>query len=74
MIGDVVPLVFNVQAEIYNKRGINFNTLGHLESIGLIQFNNIAGFKRLNLPKRFSCALLWQSAYVRDTPQDWHRA
>ena len=54
MIGDVVPLVFNVQEKIYNKRGINFNTLGHLESIGLIQFNNIAGFKRLNLPKRFS--------------------
>ena len=53
VIGDVVPLVFDVQAEIYNKQNINFNTLIHLESIGLIQFDNFAGFQRLKLPKRF---------------------
>lgn len=51
MIGDVVPLVFDVQGEIYNRNGINFNTLAHLESLGLIQFNNIGGFQRLKLPK-----------------------
>lgn len=53
MIGNLVPLVFDVQAEIYNTHGINFNTLSHLESIGLIQFGNLAGFKRVNLPKVF---------------------
>ena len=41
MMGRVVPLVFDVQAEIYNKHGINFNSLSHLESIGLIQFRNL---------------------------------
>ena len=51
MIGNVVPLVFDVQAEIYNKHGINFNTLNHLETIGLIQFEAVAGFKRLGFPK-----------------------
>ena len=51
IIGDVVPLVFDVQGEIYNRNGINFNTLAHLESLGLIQFNNIGGFKRMKLPK-----------------------
>lgn len=53
MVGNIVPLVFDVQAEIYNQYGITFNSLSHLESIGLIQFNNIAGFSRLKLPKRF---------------------
>jgi hypothetical protein len=53
MIGDVVPLVHDVQAEIYNKYGINFDSLSHLESLGLIQFSNIAGFQRLRLPKKF---------------------
>ncbi len=53
-IGDVVPVVFDVRAEIYNRRGVNFNSLSHLESIGLVQFGSIAGYKRLNLPKTFS--------------------
>lgn len=52
LIGDVVPLIFDVQAQIYNNNGINFNTLSHLDDIGLVSFNNLAGFKRLNFPKR----------------------
>ena len=50
-IGDIVPFVFDVQAEIYNRYGINFNALSHLDSIGLVQFDNLAGFQRLRLPK-----------------------
>lgn len=50
-IGNIVPLVFDVQGEVYNRHRINFNSLSHLESLGLIQFNNIAGFQRLKLPK-----------------------
>ena len=50
-IGNIVPLIFDVQEEIYNRRGINFNSLSHLESIGLVQFHNLAGFKLLKLPK-----------------------
>ena len=53
-IGNIVPLVFDVQSEVYNRHGINFNSLGHLESLGLIQFNNIAGFQRLKLPKNIT--------------------
>lgn len=51
MIGNVVPLIFDVQATIYNDQGINFNSLSHLESLGLIQFNHLSGFKRLRVPK-----------------------
>jgi len=53
-IGNVVVLIFDIDDEIYTKHGVNFNTLIHLESIGLIQFNNITGFRRLKLPKRLS--------------------
>ena len=51
MIGNVCPLVFDVQACIYNDHDINFNSLSHLESLGLIQFENLTGFRRLRLPK-----------------------
>ena len=53
MIGDVVPLVFDHKVEIYNEHGINFNSLSHLESIGLVQFGRGRHFKRVNLPKTF---------------------
>jgi len=50
-IGNIVPLVFDAQGEAHNRHGINFNSLGHLESLGLIQFNDIAGFQRVKLPR-----------------------
>jgi hypothetical protein len=53
MIRNVVPLMYDEQHEIYNKQGINFSTLSHLESIGLIQFQ-VLGFRRLQLPKIFT--------------------
>lgn len=53
VIRDIVPLVFDDQADIYNRHGINFNTLSHLEAIGLIQFGGLTGFSQIRLPKRF---------------------
>ena len=52
MIPDVVPLVFDEKAEIYNEHEINFGSLNHLGDIGLVQFDGIAGFQRFNLPQR----------------------
>lgn len=51
MIGNVCPLVFDPQASIYNDQGVNFSSLSHLESLGLIQFNHLAGFRHLRVPK-----------------------
>jgi hypothetical protein len=51
-LGDVVPLIFDVRQPIYNDRGINFNTLSHLDDIGLASFEGVSGFKRTGLPKR----------------------
>ena len=53
-VGDLVPLVFDVESEIYNRSGINFGTLSHLDSIGLINFDSLAGFQKIKLPRTFS--------------------
>ena len=69
MIGGVVPLVFDFRAEIYNKYGINFNSLSHLESIGLIQFNGVGGVVRRNLPKKFA-VLYYGNPLTLEMPND----
>lgn len=53
MIGNVTPLVFDEQAEIYNRHGINFDTLSHLETIGLVQYESLTGFVKSGSIKRF---------------------
>ncbi len=53
MVGNVVPLIFDVQKSVYTDNGITFGALSHLESIGLIKFENLSGFRRLGLPKKF---------------------
>jgi Protein of unknown function (DUF2806) len=52
VLGSIVPLVFDVQAELYDRNGITFDSLSHLDTLGLIQFDNVAGFVRLELPKK----------------------
>jgi len=51
MIGTPAPIILDAQADIYNRQGINFGSLTHLQSLGLVQFNNIMTFQRLQLPK-----------------------
>jgi hypothetical protein len=51
LVGSFEPLVFDVRAEIYNKQGIDFTALSHLESIGLIRLNSVTGFSRFNVGK-----------------------
>jgi hypothetical protein len=50
-IGSVCPLIFDVEASIYKDQGINFNSLAQLESLGLIQFDYLSGFKVKGLSK-----------------------
>ena len=56
MIGELRPLVFDASAKIYNRHGINFSSLSHLDSIGLVKFDGVAGFVTQHLPKRFIVA------------------
>jgi hypothetical protein len=50
-MGGVVPLIFDVQDEIYNRQGINFGSLTHLNDLGLVLFQNLAGFVKIKLPR-----------------------
>jgi len=45
------PLVVDVDREVYGRHGIHFESLVHLESLGLIDFNSLTGFARSKLPK-----------------------
>ena len=54
IFGIVTPLIFDIHAGIYNDNGINFNSISHLDSIGLIKFAGIGGFTRKSLPKQIT--------------------
>jgi hypothetical protein len=46
-----VPLIYEETNDIYVKNGVNFTTLTHLDSLGIIRFDNTSPFSRLRLPK-----------------------
>ncbi len=46
-----VPLIFDLEANIYNKNGINFSSVSHLESIGLVHCNYSSGFHFREIPQ-----------------------
>jgi hypothetical protein len=50
-LSGTTPLVYDTNAEIYHKNGINFVTINHLESIGLITFESIVGYRKLDVSK-----------------------
>ena len=52
-IGNIDPLIFDYQGKIYNNNGINFNTLTHLDSIGLVGCGGVSTIRRIGLPKKF---------------------
>lgn len=49
--GRTSTLIYDVQSEIYNRYGINFETVGHLESLGLVHFSGVTDFELIRLPK-----------------------
>ena len=69
IVGAFTPLIFDSKAEIYNKKGINFASLTHLDSIGLIQFQHLSGFLRTELPKTF-VVLYCGKPLVLEMPQE----
>lgn len=50
-MGEPVPLIFEIEDEIYTKQGINFTALKHLDSIGLISFESLTGYIRKGFGK-----------------------
>ena len=68
VIGGLTPVVFHDTERIYNRHGINFDTLQHLDSIGLIQFGGMMSMSA-RLPKRFRVAYYGRSLPL-EMPKD----
>jgi hypothetical protein len=64
IIGSVVPLIFDEQAEIYNSAGVTFDSLKHLDEIGLVSFDSFAGYRRLKLPQKFDVYYYGQPVHI----------
>jgi len=48
---DLNPIIYDIDSKIYTDQSINFLQLTHLDSIGLISFNNLTEFERTNFNK-----------------------
>ena len=51
MIGSPIPLIFDVEDEVYKGAGIHFADLKHLDAIGLISFESVSGYIRKGFGK-----------------------
>lgn len=51
VIGEPIPLIFEIDNEIYKQQGITFASLKHLDAIGLISLELVSGYARTGLPK-----------------------
>ena len=52
--GEPTPIIFDPSNEIYTSQKIDFTSLNHLQTIGLISFDPLAGYMKKNLPKHFA--------------------
>lgn len=51
LIPTATPVIYDELALIYNDQQINFDTLSHLDDIGLISFEGLSGYKKIKLPQ-----------------------
>jgi hypothetical protein len=52
MLGEPMPVIFEVDGDIYKRSGISFAALKHLDAIGLISFESVAGYQATAPEKR----------------------
>ena len=46
------PFVFDTHHQVYNQQSISFSSIGHLDSLGLVRFNDLDGFVFQDVVKR----------------------
>jgi hypothetical protein len=51
VMGDFALFIYDLADDIYKKHGITFNSLLHLENIGLVKSENVFAYSKLELPK-----------------------
>lgn len=69
VIGDSHPLIYDMNDEIYKMGGITFESLTHLDAIGLISFESIGGYQRQGLQKQ-AVAFYYSQPTLLEFPAD----
>jgi hypothetical protein len=52
LIGEPTPVIFDVDDSVYKKQGITFDSLKHLDAIGLISLEVVSGYSKI-FPGKF---------------------
>jgi len=63
-LGIMTPAVYEPSDEIYTRAGINFSALTHLDSIGLISFQNLTPLVEYGKPQRFEIGYFGKTVVV----------
>jgi len=69
IIGEPTPLIYEVDNKVYEKHGITFASLKHLDAIGLISFESISGYVRTGFSK-YDHALYYGMPTTIEFPAD----
>jgi hypothetical protein len=62
--GSVIPLIYDNENKIYVNNGIQFSTLTHLESIGLIRFDSLGGFTLSEMGQKICIYYLGKKLWI----------
>lgn len=68
-IDKLTPLVYNYEDPIYNQNGINFDTLKHLDDIGLVNLEALGKFKKMQMPQ-FLQVSYFENNFTLKLPKD----
>lgn len=60
-IGGWVPLVFSTDDDIYTENGVDFDSLTHLDSLGLIKFEPLGGYQKASKTKGGNLLLIYKN-------------
>jgi hypothetical protein len=63
-LGDLYPLIYDTQATIYTNNDISFASIKHLDSIGLISYENVGSYSLIELPKKISITYYGKSINI----------
>jgi hypothetical protein len=69
VLGEVSPLIYEIDDEVYAKHGINFDVLKHLDAIGLISFEALGGYSRRGFGK-YTHAFYYGQPTLIEFPSD----
>lgn len=69
MVGGPTAMVLEEQHDVFNRAGINFSSLNHLDDLGLITFNNLTGFIRRGIGK-YATVFYYGQPLAIEFPQD----